>query len=35
MVGLVENAMLEIKEKFKPDRILIESRFVFCLPKRF
>lgn len=30
MVGLVENAMLEIKEKFKPDRILIESRCVSC-----
>ena len=25
MVGLVDNAMLEIKEKYNPDRIIIES----------
>jgi len=28
MVGLVENALEEIKEKMNPDRIIIESRFV-------
>lgn len=26
MVGLVENALIEIRDKFKPDRIIIESR---------
>lgn len=26
MVGLVENALIEIKDKYQPDRILIESR---------
>jgi G3E family GTPase len=26
MVGLVENALEEIKEKMNPDRIIIESR---------
>jgi G3E family GTPase len=26
MVGLVENALMEIKETMKPDRIIIESR---------
>lgn len=28
MVGLVENALIEIKEKYRPDRIIIESRWV-------
>lgn len=28
MVGLVENALEEIKEKMNPDRIIIESRCV-------
>jgi len=28
MVGLVENALEEIKEKMNPDRIIIESRSV-------
>jgi hypothetical protein len=28
MVGLVENALEEIKEKMNPDRIIIESRYV-------
>jgi hypothetical protein len=28
MVGLVENALIEVKEKFTPDRIIIESRCV-------
>lgn len=39
MVGLVENALIEIKEKYRPDRIIIESRWVlleshsyFCRP---
>jgi hypothetical protein len=27
MVGLVENALEEIKEKMNPDRIIIESRY--------
>lgn len=27
MVGLVENALMEIKEKMNPDRIIIESRW--------
>ena len=26
MVGLVENALLEIRDKYTPDRIIIESR---------
>ncbi len=26
MVGLVENALLEIRDKYAPDRIIIESR---------
>jgi hypothetical protein len=30
MVGLVENALIEIRDKFKPDRIIIESRWVRC-----
>lgn len=25
MVGLVENALIEIRDKYRPDRILIES----------
>jgi len=29
MVGLVENALEEIKEKMNPDRIIIESRYAF------
>ena len=35
MVGLVENALIEIKERFHPDRIIIESRCVqpLCLLK--
>lgn len=28
MVGLVENALEEIKEKMNPDRIIIESRYI-------
>jgi G3E family GTPase len=26
MVGLVENALVEIRDKYRPDRIIIESR---------
>jgi len=26
MVGLVENALVEIRDKYHPDRIIIESR---------
>ncbi len=29
MVGLVENALMEIKETMNPDRIIIESRCVY------
>lgn len=29
MVGLVENALIEIRDKFRPDRIIIESRWVW------
>jgi hypothetical protein len=29
MVGLVENALEEIKEKMNPDRIIIESRYAY------
>lgn len=28
MVGLVENAMIEVRDKYSPDRIIIESRSV-------
>jgi hypothetical protein len=31
MVGLVENALEEIKEKMNPDRIIIESRYAYLL----
>jgi hypothetical protein len=27
MVGLVENALIEIRDKYRPDRIIIESRY--------
>jgi hypothetical protein len=33
MVGLVENALEEIKEKMNPDRIIIESRYVHHPPR--
>ena len=35
MVGLVENALEEIKEKMNPDRIIIESRFLLVLMSPF
>jgi hypothetical protein len=35
MVGLVENALEEIKEKMNPDRIIIESRFVLLFSGRY
>jgi hypothetical protein len=28
MVGLVENALIEIRDTYHPDRIIIESRYV-------
>jgi hypothetical protein len=28
MVGLIENALIEVRDKFRPDRIIIESRCV-------
>ena len=31
MVGLVENALVEIRDKYTPDRIIIESRWVFSV----